>query len=294
MKHLILISFVFISLILNAAAPKNLKRIASPKPPTFAACVAGTSQTDLKVNNVRARLLMGGDMWWDGKNVPKYIVPNVAPGQKEVSSIFAGGLWIAGKDATGNIKLTATSYRTSGIDMWPGPLDENGATNDTICSKWDRFFEVFSEDIESHKKLYDLSIKNGTKYNLDDIPKNVKYWPGKNNPYFYEKYLFQLPVTNQGLAPFFDKDGDDIYNPLNGDYPTLPSGSHDSPVYADQMIYSIINDAANIHFNSKGSEPIHLEIQKLAYSFITNDEANNSTFYYNKLIYKGTDLLNQS
>ena len=41
-------------------------------------CVESRSETDLNVNNVRARLRAGGDMWWDGA-VPQYIVPNVDP-----------------------------------------------------------------------------------------------------------------------------------------------------------------------------------------------------------------------
>jgi len=42
-----------------------------------------------KINNVRAMLLNGGDVWWDLDNA-QYIVPKVEPGQPEVSSIFAG------------------------------------------------------------------------------------------------------------------------------------------------------------------------------------------------------------
>ena len=42
-------------------------------------------------NNVRAILSTGGDVWWDGSN-GRYIVPNVAAGEQEVSSIFAGAV----------------------------------------------------------------------------------------------------------------------------------------------------------------------------------------------------------
>ena len=30
-------------------------------------CAPATSQVDLDINNVRARLLVGGDIWWDGR-----------------------------------------------------------------------------------------------------------------------------------------------------------------------------------------------------------------------------------
>jgi len=56
-------------------------------------CVAGASQTDLYINDVRARMLDDGDKWWD-LNVAHYIVPQVAAGQTAVSSIFAGAIWV--------------------------------------------------------------------------------------------------------------------------------------------------------------------------------------------------------
>jgi len=278
------------SSLLFAATPKNVKKLSTPPNP-LGACLPGSSQIDLRVNNVRARLLMGGDMWWDGKITGKYIVPNVSVGQKEISSISTGGIWVGAKDLVGNVYLAASTYRTNGNDFWPGPLNDVGISNDTVCLKWDRFFEVFSEEIDLHKNKFAEAIKNGSKYNENDIPDNVKYWPGKNNPYFENKYKFKLPSTNQGLAPFFDQDGDDIYDPLKGDYPTLYNPESSCPTYADQMIFYIINDRSNVHTLTKGSEAIGLEIQKMAYSFITNDDNNNATFYTDKFVYRGTQLL---
>ena len=39
-------------------------------------CAPARTQVDLEINNVRARLLVGGDVWWD-KNNGRYIVPKV-------------------------------------------------------------------------------------------------------------------------------------------------------------------------------------------------------------------------
>ena len=49
-------------------------------------CVPATKQVDMEINNVRARLLNGGDIWWD-KSKGRYIVPKVTAGSgaKEVS-----------------------------------------------------------------------------------------------------------------------------------------------------------------------------------------------------------------
>src|ERR1051326_2338163 len=58
-------------------------------------CVPATSSIDLDINNVRARLQNGGDMWWDLINTAKYEIPKSLEGQPEnPSSLFAGAVWI--------------------------------------------------------------------------------------------------------------------------------------------------------------------------------------------------------
>ena len=42
--------------------------------------VVASAQTDLNINNVRARLLNGGDMWWDFSDC-RYGGPNLPDGQ---------------------------------------------------------------------------------------------------------------------------------------------------------------------------------------------------------------------
>ena len=62
-------------------------------------CAPATMSYDLAINNVRARLLDGGDIWWD-LSIGQYIVPKVDPalGVPGVSSIFAGAVWLGGFD----------------------------------------------------------------------------------------------------------------------------------------------------------------------------------------------------
>jgi hypothetical protein len=77
-------------------------------------CAASQSSTDLNINNVRARILGGGDVWWDLRD-GKYIVPNPPPGSglPEVSSLFSGAVWLGGYDEGNNLKLAAQTYRTT-------------------------------------------------------------------------------------------------------------------------------------------------------------------------------------
>ncbi len=258
-------------------------------------CTPSLSQEDLNINNVRARLLGGGDLWWDLSD-GRYIVPNVAVGsnQDEVSSIFAAALWIGGVDNAGNLKMAAQTYRQGGNDFWPGPLDSDGNVNQSVCLQWDDHFIVLGENITAHIEDYkDNNIID------NPIPDDLLSWPGRGNPYFQDQPLpagFALP--NQDLAPFFDVDADGIYDPAVGDFPVIgvvgcSTGSIDDAAYADQMIWWVYNDKGNIHTETNGDQ-IGMEIQALAFGYSTNDEINNMTFYKYTLINKATLPLNDT
>src|SRR5215471_1377930 len=85
-------------------------------------CAPASDEVDMDINNVRARLLGSGDMWWDLVATARYIIPNVPKGSglPEVSSMFAGAVWIGGIDAQGQLKIAAQTYRQNGNDYFPG------------------------------------------------------------------------------------------------------------------------------------------------------------------------------
>ena len=187
------------------------------------ACTTAKAQIDQNVNNVRARLTTGGDVWWD-RGDGKYVVPAVEPGQTEVSSIFAGAVWLGGLDKGGSLKVACQTYGNGSnqSDFWPGPLSDNeGVTSKEICDKWDQFFEVQGSEIEEHQRLFEEAKAGLITYTEDMIPLGVKGWPGKRNPYFFSVHQFDLPDTDQGLAGFWDNDMDGTYDPLKGDFPMI-------------------------------------------------------------------------
>ncbi|RMF20505.1 MAG: hypothetical protein D6765_16810, partial [Bacteroidetes bacterium] len=244
------------------------------------------AQIDQDVNNVRARLTTGGDVWWD-LNDGRYVVPKVEPGQTEVSSIFAGAVWLGGIDPGGNLKLAAMTYgHSSGRnDFWPGPLDpETGTTDKEVCDKWDRFFEVSGEEIEEHQRRWQQARQGGAPYTEDLIPLGVKGWPARGNPYFADVHGFELPNTQQGLAGFWDVDGDTRYDPLQGDFPIIEiRGCEEEPQFPDEMIFWIYNDAGGIH-GQTNADKIRMEVQVQAFGYATSDERNDMTFQRYKLI----------
>ena len=252
-------------------------------------CVTANKQIDQDVNNVRARLTCGGDVWWN-RNDGKYVVPKVEPGQQEVSSIFAGAVWLGGFDPGGNLKVAAQTYGNSNgqSDFWAGPLnDETGTTDKIFCDQWERFFEVSGEEVQLHLQFFENARAGNGDYTEDMIPFGVKQWPGVGNPFFFSAAGFDLPFTTQGLAGFYDENGDGVYNPLDGDFPTIEIRGCEEfpPQYPDEMIFWIYNDegGGSTHGESNGL-PIRMEVQVQAFGYATNDQINNMTFQRYKLI----------
>src|SRR4051812_19981870 len=75
-----------------------------PTPPagqlkgTAALCDPATATVDLDINNVRARMMNGGDMWYDRPTgTARYEVPKGS----NKNSLFAGSVWVGGYDAEG-------------------------------------------------------------------------------------------------------------------------------------------------------------------------------------------------
>ncbi len=260
-------------------------------------CVAAEAQIDMSINNVRARLLTGGDVWWNGSDEGRYIVPKVTPGSgvSEKAAIFAGAVWLGGFDPGGNLKLAAQTYsQNGGEDFWPGPLNpEEGNTDREVCDNWDRFFTVKGAEIDEHLRNYELARQAGAEYDEDLIPEGVKGWPARGNEFFFELRGFELPNTTQGLAAFFDTDGDGFYEPQDGDYPRIELRGCDTPQYPDEMTFWIYNDAGATHTNS-GGDAIQMEIQVQAFAYATNDEINDMTFQRYKLINRAVESIDST
>ena len=256
-------------------------------------CANSESAIDQRINNVRARLLGGGDCWWNFSD-GRYIVPKVdlSSGQQEVSSLYAGAVWIGGFDDFDNLKLACQDYRSSTAqDFWPGPLDPvQGNTEAVMCKNWDRHFRVTGDEIRLH--LRNLSAGN---LNPSEIPRGLREWPAKGNPYFVDVWGFDLPFTDQALAGFFDADEDRLYDPLKGDYPSIDIRGCPNDRYPDEMIFWIYNDegGGQEHTASRG-RAIRMEVQVQAFGYATNDALNDMTFQRYKLINRATDPIDST
>lgn len=249
-------------------------------------CQPAQAQSDLNINNVRATILGGGDMWWD-LNQARYEVPKGS----NRHSMFAGALWLGGVDEGNQLKLAAMTYRQRGNDYWPGPLSTDGLATVTkdICDRYDRHWIIYRQQVDIHKAWLecgddpdcDVAVEfPGYESNIPDIILN---WPAHGVD-------GELPYR---LAPFIDRDGDQLYDPFV-DYPAYDlDRSFDCQLkevdllYGDQTIWWVYNDRGNVHSETQAGA-LGFEIRAQAFAFTTNDEINNMTFNNYRIINKST------
>ncbi|MFN8153796.1 MAG: hypothetical protein U0Y08_05855 [Bacteroidia bacterium] len=263
--------------------------MAHKKPATqkvAAGCVTTAAQIDLDVNQVRARILVGGDLWWDPVGqTPYYEVPIGS----NKNSIYSGALWIGGWDQNQNLYVAAQTYRqNSSNDFWGGPTSKTSpsAQPDITadrCDEFDRFWTINRTDVEDF-----LAGNTPT----DDI----KSWPGNGNVANGE-----LP----NLAPFFDANNDGTYNwedgdypyfKLDGNYPVDPSTGQpvcNDYLFGDRSIWWVFNDVGG-NKTETNSNPIGLEIRAQAFAFNTTNDINYMTFYKYQIINRSSNQLDST
>jgi hypothetical protein len=215
----------------------------------------------IDINNIKAMALVHGDMWWR---------PGVSPvaGQygcffpkgdpKPIS--FAAAMWLSGYDDGGNLHVSAQTYRQDGNDYWPGPLDASGGLSYATSSDWARIWKVNRTEVTDHK--------NRTFRNISNTPASILEWPGKGNVYARGKDGVPL-IIGREMAPFIDKNGDGIYQPLKGDYPDFKG---------DQALWWVFSDNGPSH-NQTGGDPLKVEVAVMAYAYKRNTLIDNVVYY---------------
>jgi hypothetical protein len=266
------------------------------------ACLAASGSTDLHVNNVRARINTGGDMWWDLQGDAQYFIPGTTGSYK--TSMFSAALWIGGLDVNGQLKLAAQRYRAGGVDFFTGPLSTDGSASidAATCDAYDKHYDIKRAEVEEFIAAYanDPTLTGYT------IPRCVSDYP----------WHYQDGNSYTYLAPFFDANNDGEYDPKTGDYPyydfdnslcpiNMPLGTTlattmegngilvDQVLKGDETLWWVFNDKGNIHNETKGAA-IGLEIRAQAFGFATNDEINNMTFYSYEIINRSTYRLTET
>lgn len=305
MKNIIqsLIATSFVLLLISPAQAEKLVLEKGQKAVVLKQTSAGCSPSSafewLDINNIRARINGGGDMWWDLDGNAKYFIPK----NGTATSMFSAALWIGGLDINNQLKLAAQRYRQEGNDFWTGPLtiDGTAAISEATCAEYDKHFKMTRAMVDEFLSHCDPAT--GAFIPSDDytIPREIMEWPAHGNTALGQSYY---------LAPFYDNDGDGEYNPFAGDYPyydidnslcrtrtptmdeSIEGKLHgsvlaDQVIKGDQTIWWVFNDKGNFHSATQGSA-IGMEIRAQAFGFATNDEINNMTFYSYEIINRST------
>ncbi|MEJ6735766.1 MAG: T9SS C-terminal target domain-containing protein, partial [Flavobacteriales bacterium] len=257
------IIFLFILLInfsnLYSGNPnKGVKKDAAPT--SAAGCSNAVASANLQLNNVRARIDgTGGALWLDrAGGFSAYEVPkrnNVD--DPKYTSIYSGALWMGGTDVNGQIKIAGVTFR-SGNDFWPGPLDPTTAeVSSAECSVFDQYWGVSRSQVNEFVAHYECTQDPNCDVSLEfsgyQIPDVIREWPAKGNVVQKGGAGPTYDVTEH-LAPFFDRDGDDFYDPDAGDYPKYDligdidcRTTRDLRLFGDTTIWFVFNDKGNVH-----------------------------------------------
>lgn len=199
--------------------------------------------TNIDINNIDAGITSSNDLFWDF-NTAKFEVPKGSG----LHSIFAGGMWIGGLDNGGQTHLAAQTYRQTGTDYYPGPID---TVNNVPLpwSQWDNSWKINKTEVLDH-------IQNYTNSGYI-VPPSIAQWPGYN------------ASLGRVLAPFADYNSNGIYDPSNGDFPYI---------LGDQSVYSIYNDM--YPHTESGCTELGIEVHRTLFGFdAPSDTAlNNSIF----------------
>ncbi len=236
-------------------------------------------------NNIRASIPMNGNLFWTINEDPQFQVVTPPAVGAIPNSIFTTGLWLAGKNANNDLKIAIAGYQNiNNYDYFSGPINNVNGQLSFQCDSYDRIWEVFGYEISQH--IADFN-DNG----IINLPiGNIYAYPAHQNPHFENIHGFALPNTTAGLAPFFDKNNDGIYDPNDGDFP-LPENVAEEKI-PQHIIWGIFNDGGGLHTQSQGN-PLNVEVQLTAYSFYCTDDEllNNTIFTSHKVINRGNEIL---
>jgi hypothetical protein len=228
--------------------------------------ISDNSYDSLTVNDINARFQAGGSHFFGPYHarfeVPKYSGKN---------TIYSSTLWIGGLDSDSVLHLAGQTYGqgpgggnpNTKFDFWAGPVMDSAAYSIYQDTLWNYIWNLRKSEIEYHK----LHWSDAGYQPVHDI----LTWPGNGN--------VSLGQAAQ-LAPYYDRNSDGIYNPMDGDYPLIRG---------DQALFFIFNDDRNMHMETQGYK-LKVEVHGMAYAFdLPGDSAFSNTVFLNYKIINRSD-----
>jgi hypothetical protein len=246
-------------------------------------CTAPTALKTLNANQNRMAVTNGGDLFsdfWYKKAGYSTLYPR---------TLFSTGLWMSGIDAGGNLHGSFPTYRnqakhdfTAGV---PNPNDGTLAPNS--CTDFDKIWSVTRKEIEAHRADWKDNGK------IDAPIAAVFNYPGLQNPFFKQYNNFNLPNHNSPILGYFkDVNSDAIYDPSQGEYPSV-SILKAPIIIPKQLMWSAYSDVAAPHSDAKPM-PIWVSQMVWADSCANSNVMNNTVFVQYKIHYYGAEMLDSA
>lgn len=212
------------------------------------------AQTTFEIdqNNAHALISDNGFFFTNQTNgVAGYEIPAGSGNQ----TMFAMSFWMGGLDDADQLHFAGQTY-IAGEDLFAGPIANDYNSPYYLATYPSAIWKVTKAQINFH-----INNFTGVGYTADPAIAN---WPGNGNV---------SEGIAQQLAPYVDVNNDQIYNPMDGDYPYIQG---------DQAVYVIMNDAAGDH-TATGADSLGVEIHVMFYQYNTADAIDNTTFMNVKL-----------
>ncbi len=221
---------------------------------------------ELNVNDIRMRMRSDGSIGTSGISSP--VTWFEVPQGNGTTTLYASGFWFSGISPSDDTLVAAHTYSIPqiGMDFFPGPLTADGTASisPTVSDLYDHVWVVERSDILNHLAYFNCVDDPG----CDPaslfpggyvIPTSILEWPALN----------ATPGYDPDLAPFFDHDGDGIYDPTVGDAPCI---------LGDQAMFLVYNDMLQPHAYTDG-EGVGLEVQVMPFTYSGHSQALDQTVF---------------
>ena len=244
-------------------------------------CKGSFAHEYLHANTIGAKIYSGGQLFNESG-----FIPNPAADSSGPSTIYVASLWLGGFDQGLNIRLFAPTYSSNGGGPFAGPLNDTGFADSLSCSNWDQLFKISGARVREFLQALPGFAGNAA-LAIQQFPE-IMGWPAKDNSYFAGIQGFDLP-PGKTLAPFFDQDGDAVYNPMVGDYPVVQL-ANTPPFVPAEWVWSVYNSvgAAN---QTTFTFPVELQLSAWAFNCADQPALNNTIFTAHKVLFSGTEAL---
>lgn len=227
----------------------------------------GQQSTSIQVNDMFIGMDAFGQLArYDGK-YGEY-GPSKTPGNSDYFTNWFWELkWASGYDENQQIRFFNDTVNFNILNTSPLLTSSGDVLNNT--GAYHRVWSVHRTEIENH--LADYADNN----QIDEpVSISLLSWPGKGNPHF--QTIFGIPAQHDDLAPFYDQNDNEIYEPLLGDYPILDK---DLPsVIPDQMCFTVFNDIVD-------SNSLGIEIHDIVFAFYCDTLSDINQTIFNKRTY---------